>query len=355
VTVRDWLTLDERRSAGESETSAPRAASRADVVLALQRRYGNRRVARDLSARVRRQPITKQAPAPPSTGEQTTSPNKPIAPKAPAKPEAVHLSWVEQTTVPNKPIATELDALETFSNDELLRKRDELALKASVRLDDKHAQYERSLEAAEFLASRRGIAPLKYADPYHFSDQHAIKRRNVRAVLEQGVRETGSLKKSIAGMHVTNDVRDDVEFFEKEAAAFGVEFTNQARDIARKMLAQSIDQILGTLERYGLRRESAIYSANQIIHKRDVDDVVKELVNFSGAWEKEPDNPTGDKSKYGRARKWRISLGQHARSLKKKQEIVHDRRKAVAATSRRRGTATRTSSTSPGTNGIVHG
>ena len=96
------------------------------------------------------------------------------------------------------------------------------------------------------------------------------------------------------------------------------------------MLAQSIDEILGALKRYGLRRESAIYSANEIIHNHDVGEVVKELVNFSGAWEKEPDNPTGDKSKYGPARKWRISLGQHARSLKKKQEIVHDRRKAVA-------------------------
>src|SRR5262249_41415469 len=149
VTVWEWLTLDERRSAAETETRAPRAASRADVVLARQRRYGNRRVAHDLSTRVARQPIKKQAhakpdAAPPSAGEKTTVSNKPVATKAPAKPEPVHLSWVEQTTVPNKPIATELDALETFSNDELLRKRDELALKASVRLDDKHAQYERS-------------------------------------------------------------------------------------------------------------------------------------------------------------------------------------------------------------------
>lgn len=282
------------------------SSSPVDVLLSLQQTHGNRAVARSLSRRwLARQPGTKEKPG-------SSAPPPPPSPR--------HVSWAEQTTAANRPLGTEIDALEKLTDDELRKKYEEIAIKAARFYDDKHADYERQLEAVEFLASQRGVKPLAFENDQY--GDRAIRRRNVRVVIEAGIRETGSLEKSIDTMNVTNDVRDDVEFIEREADAWGREFTSQAREIAQKMLAQSISQILDVLASYGLRSSTAVYGADEIIHGRDVDKVVEEIVNApddSGVWE--PDETAADKP--GPARTHRVSLGRYVRSLKHQQQIVH--------------------------------
>ena len=119
---------------------------------------------------------------------------------------------------------------------------------------------------------------MAYKDTLYDNDRNAARRRNVRAVIEQGIRETGSFERSIQGMTVTRDVEDDVEFFKKEADGFGQEFTRQARDIGQKMLVASGDQILDVIESYGLKRQRAVTGRNQILRGEEADDVVDQIV-----------------------------------------------------------------------------
>ena len=294
----------------ERPTSTAIPDSPAAFVVALNAKYGNRRVARSLSHRLARQPVK-------------LDPSQ-------AALESPRLPWVEQTTFENRGLATEVDELERLSDEQLRAQREIVAMRASKWGDGRHEEYERTLEAIEFLSSRRAIAPLAYQDAYYCNDQHAIRRRNVRVVIEAGVRETGSLKKSIEGMRQSKDIEPDVDFFEREAERFGKEFTRQAKQIANKMLAESTNEMLLVLESYGLKRDWAVYGRNQILKPRSVDDVAGSLVRFEDAWTPEPENPTNDPGKYSAERKRRLSLAAYVRKLKRRQGVVQERRKEKA-------------------------
>jgi len=142
-------------------------------LLALQRRVGNRRVARLLA----RHPAI-------------------VAPAAPATAPPEHELWAERTTEPNIPLAQEIDRLEQLNADAFLRERDIVELRAST-YGPNHDQDVRELEAIEFIATNRKIAPHRYIDPYKHNDQNAVDRLNTRLVIEAGIRENGSLEESI--------------------------------------------------------------------------------------------------------------------------------------------------------------
>lgn len=300
--MRDRDLLSRPRPTQARETSAARSSSPVDALLSLQQTHGNRAVARSMSTRR----VARQVATQPQTGA--------------TPPPPTHVSWADQTTAANRPLGTDIDTLEKLSNDELSKKYEEMAIKAAKFADDKHADYERQLEAVEFLAAQRGVKPLAFENN-DYGDR-AIRRRDVRVVIEAGIRDTGSLKKSIDTMNVTNDIKDDVDFIEREADAWGREFTSQAREIAQKMLAQSISQILDVLVSYGLKSSTAVYGANEIIHGADKDKVVEDIVNApadSGVWDANDPDPNAP----GSARKHRVSLAAYVRNLKRQQEIVH--------------------------------
>ena len=174
----------------------------------------------------------------------------PQAPHAPEKPQPgpapapAHVPWAQQTTTENSALAEEIDKLDRLSGEDLLVRRVDLALRASVEGRDHahdvrvrdHAQDVRALEAIEFLAARRAIAPLTYVDPYKHSDQHAVQQLNVRLAIEGGIQQTGSLKKAIEDHNWPRYVQPDIWAVEHEANEFGAEFSKQARGIALKML-----------------------------------------------------------------------------------------------------------------------
>ena len=257
------------------------------------------------------------------------------ATKVPFGPPA-HAPWVTQTTIENRALAGEIDELEQLDLDAFRRRRDITEMRAADPSDPHYEQYKRTLEAFEFLEARR-IAPMRVRRPLLSEDydggSHPIRRRNVRVVVEQGVQQSGSLRQSIKDMNKPTAIDNDIYFIERDAELFGARFVVQAKEFAREMLAQSADEILTEIRRYGLRRSSALYAANRILHGEDPSTVVRDTVNASAVWDPDEDpahKPTS-------ALTWRESLGAQVTQLRAQQREVQDRRKDLSRQIKRVG------------------
>ena len=282
--------------------------SQSAAVVRLQRMAGNRAVARLAARAAIGQGLSAVEPGAGVT--QPTLARSPVAVSAPP-------TWTSQTTVENRTLAGDVDQFDQLSDADLARLRDAMALKASVWNDHSHAEYERKLEALEFLAGRRGVASLDW--PAHWDaryDNPAQRRRNVRVALEKGVRQTGSLKKSIAGMASHAGVENDIASFQREADEFGNEFTSQAKQVALKMLQRSRVEVIDVLESYGFRREAADLAGRQLEHS-DVGKVVGEWVNNERAWF---DRPQGGVD----PRRERAAIRETVVKLRAQQQVVQE-------------------------------
>jgi hypothetical protein len=299
-------------TASHGTPAIQREPGAAGVVLALQRSHGNRRVARIVSQQLARQPAAVAAPPPPAA-----------APPAPAD-----RSWADQTTSANKPLGKEIDELDKLRGDAFLQERENAAVRAS-RYGPDHDHDVLELEALEFLAAQRGVAPLAYRDEYYSHDGDGMRRRNIRVVLEAGIRETGSLKEAADRIeHQSRSVKLDISAIEIEANAFGKEFEIQAAGFARRMLARGEEEILRTLMSYGLGAEWASRGAEDLAHE-DVDDVAERLVSNSAPWEADSYRDEDNKPRQGRTH--RLTLAQDIHGLKAQQRIVEDLRQPMAA------------------------
>ena len=98
------------------------------------------------------------------------------------------------------------------------------------------------------MGSEAGSIFHPLATNYSGSDGSTPRRLNVRALLEQGVRKTGSFRKALKLHYRTKRVDGDYKFFEQEAARFRKEFKRQARLNAKRMLRGSWDGIKEVLE-----------------------------------------------------------------------------------------------------------
>jgi hypothetical protein len=274
-------------------------------VLALQRSHGNRRVARLVSQRLARQPAVVAAP-----------------------PLPAERSWAEKTTSPNKPLGTEIDELGKLTGEAFLEERESAAVRAS-RYGPDHDRDILELEAIEFLAAQRGLAPLEYRDEYYSHDGDGIRRRNIRVVLEAGIRETGSLKQAADRIeHRSRSVELDISAIEIEANTFGREFEIQAAGFARRMLARGEEEILRTLMSYGLSAEWADRGVKDLAHE-GVDDVAERLVSNPAPWEADSYGDEDGKPRPARMR--RLTLAEDVRALKAQQRIVEELREPMAA------------------------
>jgi hypothetical protein len=274
-------------------------------VLALQRSHGNRRVARIASQRLARQPAAVAQP-----------------------PSPADRSWAEQTTEPNQPLGKEIDELEKLKGEAFLQERENAAVRAS-RYGPDHDRDVLEIEAIEFLSAQRGLAPLAYRDQYYSHDGDGMGRRNIRVLLEAGIRDTGSLKKASDLIeHRSKSVEIDLWGIENEANAFGRQFEIQAAGFARRMLARGEEEIFRTLMSYGLSAEWANRGANDLAHE-SIDDVAERLVGNSAPWE--ADSYHDEDHKPRPARTHRLSLADDARPLKAQQRVVEDMRQTMAA------------------------
>src|SRR5215472_17591425 len=120
MAVGERLSEQPRSGRTQRELPVPRLLTPQQLVLAAQRTHGNRVVARTVKRYLARDPLTKDPPQTKVEGPQT--------------------SWAAQTTYANQALAKEIDALENLDDKALRELRDQLALKASIRGDDKHGQ-----------------------------------------------------------------------------------------------------------------------------------------------------------------------------------------------------------------------
>jgi len=275
------------------------------IVIALQHTHGNRQVARIASQRLARQPAAVAAPPPPADR-----------------------SWAEQTTDPNKPLGKEIDELAKLTSEAFLQERESVAVRAS-RYGPDHDRDVLELEAIEFVAAQRRLDPLVRRDDYYSHDGDGMQRRNIRVLLEAGIRDTGSLKKAADKIeHRSKSVELDISAIETEANAFGRQFEIQAADFARGMLAQGEKEILRTLMSYGLSAEWADRGANDLAHQ-SVDDVAERLVSSPAPWEADSYHDEINKPRPGRMH--RLTLAQDVRALRAQQQVVEDLRQPMAA------------------------
>ncbi len=76
---------------------------------------------------------------------------------------------------------------------------------------------------------------------YYSHDGDGMGRRNIRVLLEAGIRETGSLRDARERIeHRSRSVELHLWAIESEADAFGKQFEIQAADFARLMLARGM-------------------------------------------------------------------------------------------------------------------
>lgn len=289
------------RDIGATEQNPPSA----NHLLALQRTHGNRRVARAVSQRLARQPL-EAAAAPPPPG----------------------LSWTEKTTSANRPLAKEIDELGKLTGEAFLGEREIAAVRAS-RYGPDHERDVLEIEAIEFLAAQRGLAPLERRDDYYSHEGDGMRRRDIRVLLEAGIRETGSLKQAADLIeHRSKSVELDLSGIESEANAFGRQFEIQAAGFARRMLARGEEEILRALMSYGLSAEWADRGARDLAHE-SVEVVAERLVGNPAPWEADSYHDEDDKPRP--ARTHRLALAADVRALKAQQQIVEDLRQPMAA------------------------
>lgn len=232
-----------------------------------------------------------------------------------------------------------IDKLSLLSPAELADLQDTAWTKAAIANHPKHAAYMREVEALEFLESQGRVLKRLHIPPPKLP-QDLDDRRTVRRNLEGYARRLNSFDDAALELQNWAFRQPDtgrrgslfdrwdaqIDFYKKEMADFGQDFTRQAREIALKMLAQSQSEILSVIESYGLRRYTAFDSARRIAKGADADKEVKQLVHHSGpAWDEEPDKA---KPQYV-GRRHRAGLGRMVTKLKNQQELVRQAQELV--------------------------
>jgi hypothetical protein len=285
--------------------SAPESLSSTASVLALQRTHGNRQVARWARSLARSPTVTVELR---------------VQPKPPKPPPAMDMATPE-----NRKLAEEIDELDKLDDAALVKRRWEVALKATGPADDEQKRLLQTLRALEFVASRRRprIAPMKPNwDPY-VRGRRDWHRLNVRSEVEEGVRQTGSLKKALKPIPAIPENELDIESIKDEAMHFKKEFRAQARLTADRMLRGSLTGMVEVIRSYGLPVDSVKVAADRVIAGDSVETQAENVIKSAGRHE--------DVDADANVRH-RLRLAQWVTQLKKLQAKVVEKRRLMSGT-----------------------
>jgi hypothetical protein len=236
-----------------------------------------------------------------ATGIDPVDPPKAMRTAATATPENLQLAQM-------------IDELDKLSDDKLYKRRDEAVVGATKDGGEDQERHIRTLQAIEFLASRRGLDALK-PNWDRISRTKPIPRRlNVRALLEAAVREKGSFKKAVEAFPDKGDAAADYRFFEAEAERFKRQFRGQARVTADRMLEESLQAIAKLLTSYGIPPSSARSAARELAAGTGELDDLAEAVIASAKRSGDVDAPAKEKN--------RESLAITVENLKKQQATI---------------------------------
>ena len=290
------------------------------------RSIGNRHVDRTVTPRP--PPVKPSADLPRSIGNRYV-----VGPVVTRTPASVKQSWTLLASPGSKSRARAMDALETLTDPELIKRRDQEAVKAVKYFSTEQQAALHTLEDIEFLASTRGIEPMKPRREEDSRHPHAVVRRlNVRVHLEEGVRLEGSFKKALEGFGPSGEIGSDIDHFTDEARRFETEFRSQAVSTALRMLNESQRGIQHILDSYGLPHQAALNAANRLANGSDLDKEVATVIQVATASERVDADPFTTN---------RVSLVRRARRLRRLQQVIAQRAAAIAEADARSGAGSR--------------
>ena len=284
---------------------------------------------RATASRAVSEPVTPKAPvgrgaAPTDVASrmlelQRTYGNRVLARRA-VKPQT---EWAKKATPEMHSRALEMDKLEKLTDEDLVKAREAAAAGATGLMKDKQDEALRRLEAIENVAATRGLAPPSPNFNFHSRQSPVVKRLNVRAHLEEGVRLTGSFEKALKGFGTTAGIEADIDHYKAEAATFRKDFQHQALVTAQRMLDGSIQGIRDIVESYGLPWSTTKYAAEEVARGRDLDGEVDAVIVAA-----QRSSDVDAKPAY----KKRHDLAVSAEKIRRLQELVKQRdQEAVAA------------------------
>ena len=231
-------------------------------------------------------------------------------------PKAMHTAT--NATPENRELAQQIDELDKLDDEALYARRDEAVAGATRAGADRDTQV-RTLEAIEFLASRRGLDALKPNWDRISRNKPVPRRVNVRALLEDAVREKGSFKNAVDAYPDKGEAADDFRFFEADAERFKREFRSQARVTAGRMIEESLQAIAKLLSSYGIPPGSARSAARSLAAGTGEVHELAESVVTSAKRSSEVDEPARVKN--------RANLAVTVEDLKKHQAAVNELKK----------------------------
>jgi hypothetical protein len=224
-------------------------------------------------------------------------------PPPPPPPEAM-----KRATPENRRLADLIDTLDQLDDAALRRVRESTALAtAAGGRPDAAAGQELKLEATEFLAQRRRIAPLSLKS----EDSPTARRLFVRTSIQDGITKGGSFKKALSAFrhaqldHMKGDafersaasfkraseLEPDIKFYEQQAESFGRDFTRQARMNATRLLDGSLKAMGEVLSSYGIPAGTVGRSAERLVGGASSLDAEADRVVSLAAKEKQIDAP----------------------------------------------------------------
>jgi hypothetical protein len=210
-----------------------------------------------------RQPV-QQAPPQPPTHAVTVY-------LGTGAPPPIHAAV--RSTKDNRELAELIDAIDKLGNADVIERRRVEMLQAQAKSGVDHRSHELALEAAEYVATYRGLAPLK---PYYTVDTPDTHRQNIRVGLEEGIREHHSFKDAFAEISDDPSNSDAKAFFASFERQFRDDFKKQAYATAFAMLSASQTEIEKVLQRYGI----PVYAARSAGHRLSGNGVLADEVRF---------------------------------------------------------------------------
>lgn len=174
----------------------------------------------------------------------------------------------ERATPENRQLAAAIDALDDLDAAAIRKRHFELIRAAPEQRD------QRALDAIEYAVHRRGLAPVLPQFP-DTSTEH--RRANWRRVVEQRVRERGSLESAIKPIAVVEDVKP----IKAEAQRFAPQFRSQARATAERMLKVSLEAIGKVVASYGLPVDSTELAANRVARGASKDAAAQDVIDMA--------------------------------------------------------------------------
>ncbi len=211
-----------------------------------------------------RQPVQQAPPRPPARS---------VTVYLVGPPPPIHAAI--RATDRNRQLAELIDEIDKLSDAQVIERRRVEVLSAQSKSGRDIPSHELALEAAEYVAGYRRLEPLK---GYYGVDNADDRRRDIRVVLEEGVRAHHSFKDAFAEISKDPGNDDAKAFFEGQEKAFRREFKKQAYATAFGMLAGSREEIEKVLRSYGIPVEVAMGAGGRLSRNGVLKDEVAQVL-----------------------------------------------------------------------------